>query len=120
MAESTPVPRLFIVQQNDKLNLAPLDQFAPYENRITLFDRSLFPDSCNDYINNNETRVIDELMTFNPEVDYLVPTGDLALVTWVAANLSAIVLEECLASRFKLLKWDRQQHRYYPISVNIA
>jgi hypothetical protein len=44
--------------------------------------------------------------------DYLLLMGDP-----VAIGLACAVASDINQGRFKLLKWDRQQHVYYPVDV---
>ena len=46
--------------------------------------------------------------------DYLLLMGDP-----VAIGLACAVASDINQGRFKLLKWDRQQHVYYPVDVNL-
>jgi hypothetical protein len=46
--------------------------------------------------------------------DYLLLTGDPALI-----GVACSVVSETNNGKYKLLKWDRQERQYYPISINI-
>lgn len=46
--------------------------------------------------------------------DYLIAIGDPA-----AIGIACAVAAAKNDGRFKLLKWDRQEGRYYPVSVNV-
>lgn len=46
--------------------------------------------------------------------DYLVPIGDPAAIA-MAAAIAASVND----GRFKLLKWDRELERYYPVEIDL-
>ena len=50
---------------------------------------------------------------FKP-TDYLLLTGDPAIIGVVCCLIS-----ETTNGRFNLLKWDRQEKRYYPIEVDV-
>ncbi len=47
------------------------------------------------------------------EDDYLLLTGDPAIIG-VACSLAS----EMTNGKYKLLKWDRQERKYYPIEIN--
>tara|TARA_R100000700_G_C3179205_1_gene155449 strand:+ start:3615 stop:3923 length:309 start_codon:yes stop_codon:yes gene_type:complete len=47
--------------------------------------------------------------------DYLLMVGDPAAIAMAAAVASQIT-----TGKFKLLKWDRQEKKYYPLIVNIG
>ena len=53
------------------------------------------------------------LKNFKP-TDYLLLTGDPAIIGVVCCLIS-----ETTNGRFNLLKWDRQEKRYYPIEIDI-
>ena len=46
--------------------------------------------------------------------DYLLLTGDPAMI-----GVACSVVSEVNNGKYKLLKWDRQERQYYPISTNI-
>ena len=48
------------------------------------------------------------------EDDYLLLTGDPAIIG-VACSLAS----EMTNGKYKLLKWDRQERKYYPIEINL-
>ena len=53
------------------------------------------------------------LKDFKP-TDYLLLTGDPAIIGVVCCLIS-----DMTNGRFSLLKWDRQEKRYYPIEIDI-
>ena len=53
------------------------------------------------------------LRDFRP-TDYLLLTGDPAIIGVVCCLIS-----ETTNGRFNLLKWDRQEKRYYPIEIDV-
>ena len=53
------------------------------------------------------------LQDFKP-TDYILCTGDPAVI-----GLSAAIVSDITQGRFNLLKWDRQETRYYPLSFNL-
>ena len=53
------------------------------------------------------------LKDFRP-TDYLLLTGDPAIIGVVCCLIS-----EQTNGRFNLLKWDRQEKRYYPIEIDV-
>ena len=48
------------------------------------------------------------------ETDYILCTGDPAII-----GLSTAIVSDVTQGKFNLLKWDRQETRYYPLSFNI-
>ena len=46
--------------------------------------------------------------------DYILCTGDPAVI-----GLSTAIASDVTQGQFNLLKWDRQEKRYYPLSINL-
>ena len=46
--------------------------------------------------------------------DYLLLTGDPAII-----GVSCSFVSDLTNGKYKLLKWDRQERRYYPIEINL-
>lgn len=55
-----------------------------------------------------------KLSTFNDD-DFIVPIGDPAAIA-MAASIASYYNE----GRYKLLKWDRETERYYPVAIDIG
>ena len=53
------------------------------------------------------------LKTYRPD-DYLLLTGDPAIIGFACSVVSDIT-----HGKYNLLKWDRQERMYYPISINL-
>lgn len=48
------------------------------------------------------------------ENDYLLLTGDPAII-----GVACSIVSDITNGKFNLLKWDRQEHTYYPIEINL-
>ena len=46
--------------------------------------------------------------------DYLLLTGDPGII-----GVACSIVHELTGGKFNLLKWDKQERRYYPIEINI-
>jgi len=46
--------------------------------------------------------------------DYLLLTGDPAII-----GVACSIVSDTTNGRYKLLKWDKQEKRYYPIEINL-
>ena len=46
--------------------------------------------------------------------DYLLLTGDPAII-----GVACSVVSDITNGKYKLLKWDKQERRYYPIQINL-
>ena len=53
------------------------------------------------------------LQDFKP-TDYILCTGDPAII-----GLSTAIVSDITQGRFNLLKWDRQETRYYPLTFDL-
>jgi hypothetical protein len=53
------------------------------------------------------------LKDYTPE-DYLLLTGDPAII-----GVSCSIVADMTNGRYNLLKWDKQDRMYYPISINL-
>ena len=53
------------------------------------------------------------LKTYRPS-DYLLLTGDPAII-----GVACSVASDITHGKYNLLKWDRQERMYYPISINL-
>ena len=53
------------------------------------------------------------LKEFN-EGDYLLLTGDPAII-----GVACSIVSDITSGKYKLLKWDKQERKYYPIEINL-
>ena len=53
------------------------------------------------------------LRNFTSE-DYLLLTGDPAII-----GVACSMVSDITNGKYKLLKWDKQERRYYPININL-
>ena len=54
-----------------------------------------------------------KLKNFN-EKDYLLLTGDPALI-----GVACSLVSDITNGKYNLLKWDKQERKYYPIAINL-
>ena len=48
------------------------------------------------------------------EEDYLLLTGDPAII-----GVACSIVSDITNGKYQLLKWDKQERKYYPISINL-
>ena len=53
------------------------------------------------------------LKKFSSE-DFLLLTGDPALI-----GVACSIVSDITGGKYKLLKWDKQENKYYPITINL-
>ena len=100
--------KVYVVQEDPNKNLAPAMKFGsivvlcPYGQ--VNFDAS----ECTDMI-------ADKLEHFNEEEDYLLLVGDPTLIA-ICSAITGLYTNGI----FKVLKWDRQEHIYYPIHLDLG
>ena len=46
--------------------------------------------------------------------DYLLLTGDPAII-----GVACSIVSDITNGKYKLLKWDKQERKYYPIAINL-
>ena len=54
-----------------------------------------------------------KLKNFKPD-DYLLLTGDPAII-----GVACSIVSDITNGKYNLLKWDRQERKYYPIKINL-
>ena len=54
-----------------------------------------------------------ELKNYKP-TDYLLLTGDPAII-----GVACSIVSDMTNGRYNLLKWDKQERKYYPIEINL-
>ena len=55
----------------------------------------------------------EKLKNFKPH-DYLLLTGDPAII-----GVTCSIVSDMTSGNYNLLKWDRQERKYYPIAINL-
>jgi hypothetical protein len=54
------------------------------------------------------------LLTNFTSGDYLLLTGDPAII-----GVACSIVSDITTGKYKLLKWDKQERRYYPIEIDL-
>lgn len=99
--------RVFVVQEDPKKNVIQALDFGSIEyilearEQITFAPRSWV------------RRIMTSLRAFTDD-DYILAIGDP-----VAIGVACAVAARATGGQFKMLKWDRQESRYYPVLVNL-
>ena len=113
-AKKDRVPKVYVVQEiagtregRPKFNIMGAAKYGKLE--FLLDERSQMIFSPGPLI----MKLKNLLKDFRP-TDYLLLTGDPAIIGVVCCLIS-----ETTNGRFNLLKWDRQEKRYYPIEIDI-
>ena len=59
------------------------------------------------------TTLRQKLKDYNPK-DYLLLTGDPAII-----GVACSIVSDITSGKYNLLKWDKQERRYYPVEINL-
>ena len=59
------------------------------------------------------TTLRQKLKDYNPK-DYLLLTGDPAII-----GVACSIVSETTNGKYNLLKWDKQERKYYPVKINL-
>jgi hypothetical protein len=101
------MPKVYVIQDPDGKNILSASDFGeivillPADRQVTFSPGpTIF-----------ELR---QKLAYFTDQDFLLFIGDPAAI----AMASAIVTDQN-GGRFKILKWDRQEHRYYPIQIEL-
>ncbi len=100
-------PTVFLVQENPYINVLSA---ADYGDIVVLFESGqqiMF--SPQPAIRKLKRKLKD----FNDN-DYLLMMGDPA-----AMGIACCIAAEMNRGKFNILKWDKKQQRYYPVSINL-
>ena len=103
----TKQPIVYLVQENPVLNVLGAQKYGKI---VRLFEHG----SQLMFSPHLATQRLKRLLKdFNDE-DYLLMMGDPA-----AMGLACCIASDINRGKFKILKWDRQEKKYYPLSFNI-
>jgi len=99
---------VFAVQEDPRKNLLPALDFGDVEYILDHRDQITF-DSV------PWVRRIATALRKYTEEDYILAIGDPA-----AIGIACSVAAQRTGGRYKMLKWDRQEQRYFPITIDIS
>ena len=100
-------PTVFLVQENPYINVLGA---AEYGDIVVLFESGqqimFSPQPA--------IRKLKRKLKDFDDGDYLLMMGDPA-----AMGIACCIAAEMNRSRFNILKWDKKQQRYYPVTINL-
>tara|TARA_R100000152_G_C6722663_1_gene148421 strand:- start:534 stop:842 length:309 start_codon:yes stop_codon:yes gene_type:complete len=99
--------KVYVVQEIKSMNLLPATEFGELD--------VLLPEGQVVFSTERTIKRLQVNLRKYTFEDYLLMVGDPAAIAMTAAVASKIT-----AGKFKLLKWDRQEKKYYPLIVNIG
>ena len=92
---------------NPKINIMGASNYGQFKFLLPEFSQMIFSPGPLIY------KLRQGLKDYKPR-DYLLLTGDPAIIGVACAIVSNIT-----NGKFKLLKWDKQERKYYPIEINL-
>ena len=92
---------------NPKINIMGASNYGQFKFLLPEFSQMIFSPGPLIY------KLRQGLKDYKPR-DYLLLTGDPAIIGVACAIVSNIT-----NGKFKLLKWDKQEKKYYPIEINL-
>ena len=92
---------------NPKINIIGASQYGKFKFLLPELSQIIFSPGplifkLRDLLKNYSTR------------DYLLLTGDPAII-----GVACSIVSDITNGKYKLLKWDKQERKYYPIEINL-
>ena len=92
---------------NPKINIMGASQYGRFKFLLPELSQIIFSPGPLIY------KLRDGLRNFNSK-DYLLLTGDPAII-----GVACSIVSDITNGKYKLLKWDKQERRYYPIEIDL-
>ena len=112
--KDTHVQTVYVIQEitgtragNPKINIIGASQYGQFKFLLPEFSQIIFSPGPLIY------KLRQGLKNFTTE-DYLLLTGDPAII-----GVACSIVSDITNGKYNLLKWDKQERKYYPISINL-
>ena len=92
---------------NPKINIIGASKYGKFKFLLPEFSQMIFSPGPLIY------KLREGLKNFTSD-DYLLLTGDPAII-----GVACSIVSDILNGKYKLLKWDKQERKYYPIEINL-
>ena len=106
--------RVFVIQEiagtkagNPKINIMGASHYGQFKFVLPEFSQIIFSPGPLVY------KLRQGLKDFTKE-DYLLLTGDPAII-----GVACSIVSDITNGKYNLLKWDKQERKYYPIEINL-
>ena len=106
--------RVFVIQEiagtkagNPKINIMGASNYGQFKFLLPEFSQIIFSPGPLVY------KLGQGLKDFTKE-DYLLLTGDPAII-----GVACSIVSDMTNGKYNLLKWDKQERKYYPIKINL-
>ena len=108
------LPTVYVIQEvagtkagNPKINIIGASNYGDFKFLLPEFSQMIFSPGPLVY------KLRQGLKNFTDN-DHLLLTGDPALI-----GVACSIVSDITGGKSKLLKWDKQESKYYPISINL-
>ena len=107
-------PTVYVIQEipgtragNPKINILGAAEYGVFKFLLPEFSQIIFSPGPLIY------KLRQSLKNYRPS-DYLLLTGDPAII-----GVACSIVSDITNGKYNLLKWDKQERKYYPISINL-
>ena len=107
-------PTVYVIQEipgtrdgNPKINIMGASQYGQFKFLLPELSQMIFSPGPLIF------KLRDGLRKFNAK-DYLLLTGDRAII-----GVACSIVSDITNGKYNVLKWDKQERRYYPIKINL-
>ena len=108
------LPKVYVIQElpgtkagSPKINIMSAADYGDFKFLLPEFSQIIFSPGPLIF------KLRKALKDFKKE-DYLLLTGDPAII-----GVACSIVSDMTGGNYKLLKWDRQERKYYPIEINL-
>jgi len=112
--KDTHNPIVYVIQEiagtkagNPKINIMGASNYGRFKFLLPEFSQIIFSPGPLVY------KLRQGLKEFNKK-DYLLLTGDPAII-----GVACSIVSDITGGKYNLLKWDKQERKYYPIEINL-
>ena len=112
--KGTNIQTVYVIQEiagtragNPKINIIGASQYGQFKFLLPEFSQIIFSPGPLIF------KLRQGLKNFTTE-DYLLLTGDPAII-----GVACSIVSDITNGKYNLLKWDKQERKYYPITINL-
>ena len=110
----TRKPTVYVIQEipgtkagNPKINILGATEYGVFKFLLPEFSQIIFSPGPLIF------KLRQSLKNYRPN-DYLLLTGDPAII-----GVACSIVSDITNGKYNLLKWDKQERKYYPITINL-
>ena len=112
--KTSSVPTVYVIQEiagtragNPKINIMGAANYGQFKFLLPEFSQMIFSPGPLIY------KLREGLKNYKKK-DYLLLTGDPAII-----GVACSIVSDITGGKYNLLKWDKQERKYYPIEINL-